>query len=165
MLQDNLFDLLLHPDYRIQRRHGVLKDHGNLLAPDAVHLPLRLFGQFFPVKADAAADDPAGRIGNQSQNPQRRGGLSRAGLAHQAKCLPLFHPETDAVHRLHHTFAGEVLDNQIPDFKQCSHFSSPHRFSLGSMASRSPSPTRLNRISVTTMAMPGNTNIGQKLRI
>ncbi len=118
MQGDDLRDLAIHREHRIERRHGILEDHGYLAAADLLHLFVRLFQKILAVIEDLPAQHLAGRIGDKPQNAQRRGGLARAGLAHKAEGIALFQREVDAVHRADLAVVGKVMYGQIFDFKK-----------------------------------------------
>ena len=94
---DGLHDLVAHAVHRVERGHGLLEDHGDLLAPDFLQLPLAHFGDVRPLVADFAAGDPAGLL-QQAQDGAEGLALAAARLAHQAEGLPMEDLEGDAVH-------------------------------------------------------------------
>ena len=92
-----LVHLAADAQHRIEGGHGLLEDHGDLLAPDFLQLPLAHFGDVRPLVADFAAGDPAGLL-QQAQDGAEGLALAAARLAHQAEGLPLEDLEGDAVH-------------------------------------------------------------------
>jgi hypothetical protein len=63
-----LADLPTDAEHRIERRHGFLEDHRNLVAADGAHLAFRQLQQILALEADAASDDAAGRRGDETQH-------------------------------------------------------------------------------------------------
>ncbi len=110
---DDLGDLVVHRDHRIQGGHGILEDHRDLVAPDGPHLLFSLFQQVLPLVEDLPGDDPARRVGDQPQQPQGGGGLARPGLPHQAQGFPWPDGKVDAVDGPDHRPFGGVVDTQV----------------------------------------------------
>jgi len=80
-------NLIAHRKHRVQRRHRVLKNHGNPITPYAPH---SVFGQFEKVKIlkqNSSANDSSRRLGDQAQHRQGGDGFSRSGLAHHPEGL------------------------------------------------------------------------------
>jgi len=65
-----------------------------------------------------ALDDPAGRLGDQLHDAERRHRLAATGLAHHAERLALVDVEIDAVDRPHHAFVGEEVRLEVLDVQQ-----------------------------------------------
>ena len=101
MQPNGLPNLIPHCVDRVQRGHGVLKDHGDPVAPDAAKLLLAGGEQVLPLEADDAAFDPPRGLRQQPEDAQRRGGLSRAGLPHQTQRFALLDLKADPIDRLH----------------------------------------------------------------
>ena len=158
MQQDGFHQLMADGIGGVQGGHGVLEDDGNLVAPDILHF---LFGnthQLLAVHLDGAGDDLAGLFQNL-HNGVSGNGLAGAGLPHNAQDLAPVQIKGDAVDGLDFTHGGEKRGMQIVYFKQC-HFlriSFLQRFSLGSKASRRPSPNRFRERTIREMAMAGIT--------
>ena len=86
--RDRLADLLADGEQRIERGHRLLEDHRDLVAADAPPSRGSLELEQVPaLEADGAADDAAGRVGDQAQDRQRRHALAAAGFAHDAQRL------------------------------------------------------------------------------
>ena len=110
---DPLGDLATDGQCRVQRGHGVLRDEGDLVAPDLTHGLLVQSGQVPPQQGDG----PPGHmtVGRQQPHDRQPGGaLAAPGLAHNPDALALGHLEGDAVHGHHGTcshveFGAEVL--------------------------------------------------------
>ena len=75
--QDALGDLFAHGVDGVQGGHGLLEDHGDLIAPDLLHLPLRELEQVPALKEDLALDVGRG-LGQQAHGGQRGDALSGA---------------------------------------------------------------------------------------
>ena len=98
-------DLLLDGVHGVQRRHGLLKDHGDVLAAQLaqrrggeggdVHLPAVAL-----LKADGALTAHSQRKGEQSHDRGAGNALAAAGLAHHAEVLPFADGEIHALHQL-----------------------------------------------------------------
>ncbi len=92
---------------RIQGGHRLLEDHHHAIAANVGHLPLRHGSQIdVPEQQPIRRSGSAG--GQQIHDRQRCNGLAAAGLADDAKRLPLVHTEVDAAHRVQ--FAGAHRD-------------------------------------------------------
>ena len=103
VFQHGFRDLLPDGDRGVQRGHGVLKHHGDLLAADFAHLLIADFGQVGAFKFNFAVFN-AGSIGQQAQDGHGSNAFAAAGLTSDAKDLALMHFKADAAHSLH--FAG-----------------------------------------------------------
>ena len=79
-----LGNLIPHRNDRVQACHGVLEDHGDVLAADLAQLLGAHFQQIFPVVQDLAGLDLPIGFGRQAHDPFRHGGLSGTRLTHQA---------------------------------------------------------------------------------
>ena len=158
--EERLLDLPPHRQDGVERGHRVLKDHGHPVPPYLPHLRLAHRRDIRAVQQDLSAADLSDPIRQEPENAQRGCGFARAGLAHQPQCLPSPQRQIHAVDSVDGPVMGFVLHMQISDLQQGSHFSPPLRifypfFSLGSSASRRPSPIRLMDSTVTAMAAPG----------
>ena len=160
----HLGDLVAHGHQRVQSGHGVLEDHGDLLAADAAHLLFRQLQQILSIQDDLAVQDLRGRVGQDAQDGFGDGGLARAGLAHQAQAPAPLDFQGNAVHRVDHRAGGGVNHLQVPHREEDIVFffvlfrhavASCQSFSLGSRASRRPSPTMFSDRTASMMVMPG----------
>jgi hypothetical protein len=157
----------LHPDvvHRVQAARRLLKDHADPIAPQVAHVALPDLQQVLPVEEDLARLDPTWRR-DEAQNRQARDALSAAGLADEAHHFSAVHVEVEAGHRTHDAVrrveAGlkaphleePVPHHAVPPSRRC-HLGDRHRFSLGSRASRIPSPRRLKARTEMLSAAPG----------
>jgi hypothetical protein len=82
-----LDELVADREDGVQRRLGILEDHGDPPATHLAHLALALRDEVLPFQQDLALDDPAGRLGQEAE--EREGGhrLARSRLAHDAEGL------------------------------------------------------------------------------
>src|SRR5262245_23521714 len=113
-----LRDLLAHREHGIERGHGLLEDHGDLLPPDLPHLVGGHVDEVLPAVDDLALHDLAGRLGDELHHAERRHRLAAAGLAHHAQGLALLNVEVHAVHGAHHAFVREEVRLEILDVQQ-----------------------------------------------
>ena len=155
----DLGDLEAGGVHRVQRRHRLLEDHRDAVAADGPHLG----GGSWRPGPRRGTDLPATTLpgcGDEAEDGERGHALAAARLAHQAEDLAAVDPQVDAVHRLHHAVAGEVVGGEAVDLEEGGAVGA-HRFSLGSRASRRPSPRRLKARTFHMMARPGkNTRWG-----
>ncbi len=98
--------LAVDREERVQRRHRILQDDGDLAAADSPQLTLALARQIVALEEDAAADDPA-RAGQEPDDRHARRGLAAPGLADQPEGLALAQREADPVHRPDHARSAE----------------------------------------------------------
>ena len=114
---EHLGDLLLDGEHRVQGGHGLLEDHGDLVAADLVHLLHGDLGQVPAVEQDLAAVDIAVAV---QQAEDRHGGdaLTGAGLAHDAEGFPFLDAVGGVVHGLDDAAAGGEEGMEVNDFQQ-----------------------------------------------
>ena len=113
----------LSPDrqHRIERGHRLLEHHGDVLAADLADFLIVQLEKVPALEANAAADDAAGRIGDQPQNRERADGFAASGLADDGDRLALTDIIADAVDRLDHTGRGEEVGLQIVYLEKPGH--------------------------------------------
>ena len=99
----------------VQRRHRILQHHGDLLAAHAAHLGPGLAQQIVALEEHAAADDPSGRLGDQTDQGEARHRLSRSRFADERQRLAGVEREADAIHGLRDPATGEKIRLQIVD--------------------------------------------------
>ena len=116
---DDLGDLFLHGKDRVERGHGVLKDHGYLAAANLADIMIAHLQNVLPFKEDAPTLNLCRRGRQQVQNTQRRSRLPGARLAHQPQRLPDADGQVYVGHRVDDSIHGNVFHCQILDFKQC----------------------------------------------
>src|SRR5450756_738161 len=85
LMQGNSFtNLISNCVDRIERCHGFLEDHGDLVTAYQAHLFFILLEKVFPMEEDLASDNLARRIRNEAQDREGCNGFSATRLAHQA---------------------------------------------------------------------------------
>src|SRR5450756_551805 len=88
LMQGNGFtDLIPDRIDRIERRHGFLKDHGDLVTAYHAHRFFILLEKVFPMEENLAYDDLARRIGNEAQDREGCNGFFGSKLAHREKIV------------------------------------------------------------------------------
>jgi hypothetical protein len=126
LVQPDGFDDLV-PDGidRVQGAHGLLKDHGDLVAPDAAQL-LRFLGQqVLSLEEDLSGLDAAGR-GHEPEDGQGGDALAAARLPDHGQGLALADADVHTVHRPDQAVVGVETGLQVFHFQQRSgHASSP----------------------------------------
>ena len=102
---------------RVEAGHGVLEDHGDILAPDVSHLLLVEGEQILAVEGDAAAHDFAGFL-QQADDGIGFHGLTGTGFAHDAHHFVIAQVVADAVYGLDFARGGKEGDLQVLDLEQ-----------------------------------------------
>jgi hypothetical protein len=82
----------------VERGHGVLEDHGDLLPPHATHLALIELQQGAAVQSEDAVVDPP-VAAEESERAEEGDGLAGPGFADHAEGLPRAHREAHATDR------------------------------------------------------------------
>ena len=81
-------DLLFHHVQRVQRHHGFLKDHGDLIAAHGAKLRVGGADQLLTLEADGAcAGMLRHRVGQKLQNGQGGDGFARSAFTDKRHCL------------------------------------------------------------------------------
>jgi len=138
----HLTELIDHTHVRVERRHGILEDHRDARAADAVQACGGKPQQLVLVEADAAADACA--LGQQPQHGQQHRGLARTGFANDADALARRDLQIHATHGIDGATRGGIAHGQLPDLKHwlgCGVHACPR----GSSRSRNPSPRKLKQ--------------------
>ena len=112
---EHLHQLVAHGEHRVQRGHGLLKDHGHPVAPDLPELLHGHLQQLLPVQGDGAGDPCVGL--GQPHDGKGRHALAAAGLSHDAQGLSLADIEADAVEDVQGGGVRLDLDVQVPDLQ------------------------------------------------
>src|SRR3984957_10240686 len=120
--------LMAHQDFRKlradcqmrrQRRHGILEDHRQLRAADAVQLGWRKAQDILPLESDASVD---GRIAvEQTHGGHENLCLAGPGLADDADALALLHIQGDLAHGGNRRPTLREADAQLIDGKYRDH--------------------------------------------
>ena len=140
---------MAHLEDGVQRRERVLEDHRDVPAPQGPQLVLAGGEEIPPVEQDPAGD-PGRGLGHEAHHRQRRDRLPRARLPHDPERLAGGDRPAHAVDGLHHAGVGVEVDAQVLDRDERT-----RQRSLGSRASRSPSPTKTKPSTVNTTARLG----------
>src|SRR6202035_1986039 len=120
MRRDGLDHLRVDAQHRVERHHGILKDHRDLLAANGAQLGIGEAGDILALKADGAFDNLSRRI-DQSEQRETGYGLARAGLADAPQYFAASDLERHAVDSLHDAGAGEEMHLQVLDREYGSH--------------------------------------------
>ena len=91
---DNLFANGIN---RVEAGHGLLENHGDVVAADFSHLTFGKFQQVLTIKDYLTADNPAGGVRNQTQNRQARDTLAAAAFADNREGTSSFYFVTHVV--------------------------------------------------------------------
>ena len=94
-------DLPAHGEDRIQGRHGLLEDHGQLGPPDMAHLLLGHLQYIFALQQDLAPLHLR-RVGQQPHHGQARHALAAAGFPHHAQSFSFLHLQAQFVQQIEH---------------------------------------------------------------
>ena len=156
MYADDLRQLASDRNHRVERRHRLLENHGNFRTANSTHLLALciIIQQIFSFKQHLAAHDFARRRLNELHNRHLRNGFAASGFTANRNDFALVNMVRNVIDSLYLAFGCKKGCSQVLDFKQ---FFRHHIFplSLGSSASRRPSPTTLNAIISTMMHTPG----------
>ena len=115
---DDLVDLGTDAEHRVQARHGLLEDHRDIVAAQALHLVRRGLGNVVglviaEVQPDGTLDDLALGALQKLHQGQAGDGLAAAGLADDADGLADGHFKRDAVDALDDAGVGEEVGVQV----------------------------------------------------
>src|SRR5215472_5673891 len=119
--QQDLADLLLDGMERIERRHRLLEDDGDIVTTHVPDIPLAHGKQILALEPDRARGVMRGRIRQQLHHRGCGRRLTRAGFADQRHRLAFGDVEGDAVDRQRLARALAVRDRQVVDFEQFGH--------------------------------------------
>ncbi len=163
---EHLHHLVADPHQRIERRHRLLKHHGDAAAAQVAPAVL-----VEPEQIVALEDDLAGfgrdTVGQQAHQRMRAHRFAGTGFADHADDLAGHQIERNAIDRVRPFAARRQRDLQVPDRDgwDLRHLSVHSCASRGLSASLRPSPIRLRPSTEIRMAMPGNTVIHHACRI
>ena len=144
-------------DNGVQAGHGVLEDHGDLVAPNLVELLLADLQQVLAVIDDLAGLGD-GVVGLNAQNCLGGHGLAGAGLAHNGQGLALGQVKVNTPNSLNLTVGGAEGDPQVAHLQFGFHQSSSPLV-VGLKASRRPLPNRLKEIISRLRKMLGHSSV------
>ncbi len=112
MLPQDFRNLLTGSQYRVERGHRLLEDHGDTIAADSAHLHLGFLQQILAMKFDSAGNHSATRW-HQLHDRQRRHRFAATGLAEDGKGFTTLYLEADAVHSADGTLAITKPDLEV----------------------------------------------------
>ena len=154
----HLLDLAAHGHQRVEGRHRLLEDHGELFAPQHATLLARQGQQIVPAEQDRSGRGVHPRLGQQPHHRACGQGFARSALADDADDLAIRHCRRQVFDRVHPVRAGGQGDVQTADIQQGRGHASRSR-RRGFSASLRPSPTRLIARTVSMIAIPGKVQI------
>ena len=105
MDHERLGDLTADGKDRVQARHRLLEDHGDLIAADLVHFVHRQLAEFLAIEQDLAGIDVTVSV-QQTENAHGRDALAGAGFTDNAKDLACVQRIADAVDGLDRAALG-----------------------------------------------------------
>ena len=146
---------------RVECRHRALEDEPEEIAAQGAYPVVVEREHGAPVHREIATGTVCiGRKETADGEPQSR--FARAGFAHQAERAAGRQVEARAVQRAHGPARRLVVDDEIVGPNERAHVR--RRPSIGSRASRNPSPTRFTDRMARARTMPaGNTSQGAML--
>src|SRR6266567_705198 len=100
MLHYYLCKLLAHGVNRVEGSRWILRNVGDFLPPNMLHLRLCQLQQASSLEFDFPVDNLS-RTRNNSHDRLRRNCLTRSRFSHEAECLSLVHVETHTIDCLH----------------------------------------------------------------
>ena len=103
---------------RVERGHGVLEDHRNVIAADVLHLLLRHIEEVATAIGHGTALNLTGRHGDEAHDGHGGHGLARAGFAHHAERLAAIERVAHAVNGMHDAVLGVEVHLQVVDLEQ-----------------------------------------------
>ena len=116
MKQQRLGHLPSDSEHRVERSHGVLKDHRDRLTADLLHLRIAQLREISPLEQDLAADDPP-RPRDEPHDAQGGHRLAAPRLSDDAQGLARMELERDAVHRFDDPLWRLELRLQVADLE------------------------------------------------
>ena len=155
---NTLGNLISHRHNRVQRRHGVLENHGHIIATHMFQFLRGHLQNILALQINLTALNHPRRVGNQIQDGHGRGGLARAGLPYQTQSVLFPNLNVNAVDRMDIRILRLIVNNQILYFQYqifCHRSHLSYFFIFGSSASRRPSPSKLSASTVSIIANPG----------
>ena len=110
-------DLVAHGNDGVQAGHGVLENHGDLLAAHGTQLPLVHGADVLAAIHHRAAGDLPNLFRENIQNAQGGGGFSGAGLTYQPHGLALVDHQIHSVDGVNGGVVRVVLDVKVRDIQ------------------------------------------------
>ena len=103
---------------RVQRGHGILEDHRDVVTANMLHLLLGHIEERVTAIQDAAALDLSRRHGDEAHDGHRGHGLTGTGLADDAEGLATIERIGDAVDGMDDTVLGMEVHLEIIDLEE-----------------------------------------------
>ena len=118
MQQDRFGDLIAHGKHRVERGHRLLEYHRDVAAAQPAHPRGIGADQLFALKPYRTADDPPGRLRDQTHDRKRRDRLAATRLAHDAQGFARVEAEGYAVERRYLAVPRREGHTQVVDFQK-----------------------------------------------
>jgi hypothetical protein len=118
MHEQGFGDLVADGEHRVQRGHRLLEDHRDLLAAQLAHLAFAEAEEVAALEQDLPVRHPAGGLGQQAHDAQRRHRLAAARLAHQGDDLAGADIIGDAFDGPDDAARGDEMDMQVANREQ-----------------------------------------------
>ena len=151
-------ELLADGEDGIERRHGVLEDHGDVAATQPALLLGRQVEDVAAIEADRARDDAG--VGRQQVGYRRdEGGLAATAFADDADDLAGPRLEIDMAQGAHPSGRGGVVDREVGNGEEWTRHSDLRTWRRGSSASRNASPRKVKPSVARTSGRPPNTTM------
>ena len=99
-------NLIAHGEHRVERGHGLLKNHRDAVAAHLAHAFFAGLDQVFALKQHLAAADAPRRAGNEPQQGQRGHAFAATRLAHHAQGFAAVNAQVDAIEHQRFTAPG-----------------------------------------------------------
>ena len=145
VLDERLGNLIAAGEHRVERRHGLLENHGDLVAANLAHLLARELEEVFPLEQHLSRDLRRRDV-QKPHNGERGHALAAAGFSHDAHTFALTHREAHVVDRTEHAVIGMESDGQAVDVEQFVFHTASCRIIPGDRAlGRSRHPNRRPR--------------------
>jgi hypothetical protein len=130
---DRLDQLIADSNDRIERRHRILEDHRDVLAPHALHLAVRQGSEVTAHEPNCTADDLCRRFRQQTHYRQCSERLATSGFADDRHSLSGSNRQRQPVDRRQHAAPREQRNLKLVDREDrrrfgntvCCHVSDP----------------------------------------
>jgi len=103
---------------RVERRHGVLEDHGDVVTANVLHFLFTHIEQRLAAILHGAAVNLSGRHRDEAHDGHGRHGLTRTRLAYHAEGLAAVERIGNAVNRMDDTVLGMEVHLKVIDFEK-----------------------------------------------
>ena len=113
-----LGNLLTHTQNRVERRHGLLKNHGNFFSPQIAHSLRICLHQVCALEPYLAVGDASGRHGQEFHDGHGGDTFTAARLTHDTQCFASIDVKINAIDRMQHTVIGVKVNLKVLNFQQ-----------------------------------------------